>query len=192
MVLNDREIREFLSSKKIIIEPIDMDAQVQPCSVDLRLANLFRVFKRTEKAFIDPASDGSLENCTELIETKDGKPFILHPQEFMLASTIEYLKLPDDVVGRLDGRSSLGRLGIIIHSTAGHVEPGFYGRLTLEVTNIGKMPVALYPGMRVCQISFEKLSSACEKPKNKREGAKYLGSDTPLASKITLDKELKR
>ncbi len=189
MILSDKDIKSYLAEGKLEIEPLtNPEQQIQPSSVDLILSNEFRVFEHTEKAFIDPLKDGGLEEYTRLKKVEDG-PFIIHPGQFVLGSTKERVKIPYDLVGRLEGRSSLGRLGIVVHSTAGYVDPGFYGTLTLEIGNMGNMPVALYPGMRVCQLTLVKMSSEPERTYDKKPDAKYLGQKSPEASKITADKE---
>lgn len=192
MILSDRDIKEYLKNGRISIEPIlEPDVQIQPSSVDLRLGNTFRIFKHSEKAFIDPLDKDSGESITELKHVEDKKAFIVQPNDFILGTTYEYVKVPDDLVARLEGRSSMGRLGIIIHSTAGFIDPGFEGRITLEIGNMGKMPIALYSKMRICQIVFEKLTSKAEIPYGKKEGAKYHGQKIPEESKIREDKEFK-
>lgn len=192
MILSDRDIKRLLERGELVIEPLDPKTQIQPSSVDLRLGNLFRVFKPSEKAFIDPLNDKDLQRYTELIEVEEGKPFILHPFEFVLATTIERVKLPDNLVGRLEGRSSLGRIAVVIHATAGFVDSCFDGHLTLEMSNVGKLPVALYPGQRVCQIVFEKLSSPSERPYGHPEReSKYQHQEGPEPSKIYRDVELR-
>jgi len=193
MILSDKDIKAYLASGRLVIDPIsNPDQQIQPASVDLTLSNEFRVFEHTEKAFIDPLKDGGLEEYTRLKRVDDKGPFIIHPGQFVLGSTREYVKIPYDLVGRLEGRSSLGRLGIVVHSTAGYVDPGFYGTLTLEIGNMGNMPVALYPGMRVCQITLIKMSSEPDRPYDKKPDAKYLGQKSPEASRITRDKEFRK
>ncbi len=190
MILSDRDIRKYLEEGKIIIEPLDPEIQIQPSSVDLRLGNEFKVFRHMEKAFIDPFSD-DVEKYTETIKIKDGEQFILHPGEFVLACTLERIELPDDLVARVEGRSSLGRLALLIHATAGYVDPGFKGQLTLELSNVGKMPIALRPGMRICQISFEKLSSPAEKPYgHPNRDSKYQNQKGATSSRIRFDKEV--
>jgi dCTP deaminase len=184
MIFSDSDIRRALAGKRIVIEPLEADAQVQPASVDLRLSDEFRVFRHSERAFIDPRNNDG--NFTELIRVEDGKPFIVHPGEFVLGSTIENVELPLDIMGRLDGRSSLGRVGLVIHSTAGNVEPGWRGRLTLEISNTGKMPVAIYPGMRICTISFNQMASPSSHAKHSK-GDKYSGQKQPQESKISID-----
>jgi dCTP deaminase len=151
--------------------------------VDLRLGREFRVFKNYRLASIDPKLD--LSNLTEL-ETIDSEPFVLHPGEFVLAVTMERVEIPDDIVGRLDGKSSLGRLGLIVHSTAGFVDPGFKGRLTLELTNIANLPVLLYHEMPVSQISFVRLTTPADKPYGS-DGSKYQGQMGPEPSRYYLN-----
>lgn len=191
LILSDRDIKKLLETGELVIEPLDPDTQIQPSSVDLKLGNLFRIFKPSEKAYIDPLNDKDLEKYTEVIRVEDGRPFILHPFEFVLATTIERVKLPDNLVGRLEGRSSLGRIAVVIHATAGFVDSCFDGHLTLEMSNVGKLPVALYPGQRVCQIVFEKLSSPSERPYGHPDRAsKYQHQEGPEPSRIYTDKEL--
>lgn len=180
-VLSDKDIKKHIQEGNIVIKGMD-EKQIGPSSVDLRLGEKFRVFKHTDVTHIDPREKTDQDHM-ELIE-KIGKPFIIHPGEFVLGTTKEYVKVPYNLVARLDGRSSLGRLGIIIHSTAGSVHPGFEGNLTLEIANISKIPVALWPGSRICQITFDKLSSECETPYNLRQSSKYSGQTEPVASKI--------
>lgn len=181
MILSDKDIREEIRKGAIKIDPCNLDEQLGGVGVDLRLGNQFRTFKMIHKAYID-LSKGS-EVDTDLVEINGDKEFILHPGEFVLGVVVENVELPDDIAGRIDGRSSLGRLGIIVHSTAGHVDPGWKGRLTLEISNIGKLPVALRPGMRFCRLVFEKVSSPVERPYR----GKYAGSVAPTMSKISDD-----
>ena len=141
------------------------------------------MFKHSEVTHVNPR-EGLKEELTELITVPENKPFIIHPNEFVLAITREYVKIPGDLMARLDGRSSLGRLGIIVHSTAGSVDPGFEGKITLEVTNIARVPVQLWPGMKICRLTFETLTSESEMPYNKRKDSKYLGQKGPEVSKI--------
>lgn len=193
MILSDRDIMGLLKSGKLVIDPLDPKTQIQPSSVDLRLGSTFRLFKPSEKAYIDPVNDQDLEKYTEVIEVEDGKPFILHPWEFVLATTMERVKLPNDLVGRLEGRSSLGRIAVVIHATAGFIDSCFDGHLTLEMSNVGKLPVALYPGQRVCQVVFEKLSSPSEKPYGHPDReSKYQHQEGPEPSRICKDEELQR
>ncbi len=188
MILSDRQIVEMLKTGKIVIEPLkDSTEQIGPSSVDLRLGPEFIVFRREKKPYIDPWRDDPVE-FTERVKVAEDEPFIIHPGEFVLASTVEYIKIPADIVARVDGRSSLGRLGIIIHATAGFIDPGFEGNITLEITNINVMPIALYSGMRICQISFEDLSSPAERPYGSRAGSKYHGQRGPMLSRLKWDR----
>ena len=184
VVLSDRDIKAALKSGKIVIEGVSED-QIGPSSVDLTLGKDFRVFKHAEVTHVDPRA-GSVDHLMDRV-TKDEGAFIIHPGEFILATTTESVRIPDDMIARLDGRSSWGRLGIVVHSTAGSVHPGFEGRLTLEMANISKVPVMLWPGSRICQLTFEKLSSPSENPYNKRKGSKYLNQKGPDSSKIVMD-----
>ncbi len=187
-VLSDKDIKRALKEGRIVITPSISEEQINPASVDLKLGNQFRVFKHAEVTHIDPRNlNSSTNEIMKLIEINPETPFIIHPGEFVLGITHEYLKLPDDLVGRLDGKSSWGRLGIVIHSTAGTVDPGFEGKLTLEIANISKVPVCLYPGSKICKVTFDTLTSPSELPYNKRKDAKYLKQQSPEASKIGRD-----
>jgi dCTP deaminase len=183
-VLSDRSIREELDAGRLQIEPWD-EGLLQPASVDLRLGREFRVFRNYRLPYIDPKQE--MPNLTELEVIEDDSQFILHPGEFALAVTVESVAIPDDLVGRLDGKSSLGRLGLIVHSTAGFVDPGFHGRLTLELTNIANLPIALYYRMPVSQISFMRLSTPAEKPYGSSGGSKYQGQSGPEPSRYYLN-----
>jgi dCTP deaminase len=189
-VLADRDIRLELAAGRVRIEPYD-PVDLQPSSVDLHLDRSFRVFRNNRYAFIDvrqPQPD-----LTELLSVDDEEPFILHPGEFVLGQTLEWVELPDDLVARLEGKSSLGRLGLLIHSTAGYVDPGWKGNLTLELSNVANLPIALYFGMRIGQISFFRMSSPVERPYGTRElGSKYQGQSQPTASAFYRDFEAGR
>lgn len=190
MILSDKDIKKYLKEKKISIEPLlDPEIQIQPSSVDLRLGNEFRIFKYSELPFINPRNHEVSKEITELKKISDDSYFVLQPKEFVLGTTLEYVKIPNDLVARLEGRSSMGRLGIIIHSTAGYIDPGYEGTITLEISNLGKIPIALYPKMRVCQLVFEKLTSPCERPYGTRMDSKYQGQKTVVESKISEDIE---
>lgn len=182
MILPDHEIRKYLHEKKIVVEPIDEDVQIQPSGIDLRLGNEFRIFRIISTPFIDTKK--RTDDYTEKIYIKDDEPFILHPGEFVLGSIKEYIKLPSDLMAVVDGRSSLGRLGVVIHSTSASINPGWEGNFVLEITNIGKMPVALYPGQRVAKLAFMKLTSPAEKPYNKRSDVKYNKQEAVRETKI--------
>jgi len=187
MILPDHEIRKLLKEGKLVIEPLDdPETQIQPACVDLRLGSEFRVFKYTSEAFIDSRDP---KEYTQSHVSAEGKPFILHPKEFILGITKESVKIPDNLAAYVDGRSSLGRLGITAHITSGWIDPGFCGKLVLEISNLGKMPVTLYPGMRICKLLLFKLSSPCETPYDKRKGAKYCNQKTVSESKMHSDKD---
>jgi dCTP deaminase len=184
-VLSDRDIRAELETGRVVIRPYDA-TDLQPSSVDLHLDRSFRVFRNTRYPFIDVRS--LQPDLTELLTVEDDEPFILHPGEFVLGQTLEWVELPDDLVARLEGKSSLGRLGLLIHSTAGYVDPGWKGTLTLELSNVANLPIALYFGMRIGQISFFRMSSPVERPYGSPElGSKYQGQSEPTASAFHLD-----
>ena len=180
MVLSDRDIRAEIEAGRIVIDPFTPDA-VQPSSVDLHLDRRFRVFRNSRYPYIDVRTDQP--ELTELVEISGDDPFILHPGEFVLGSTLERVELPNDLVARLEGKSSLGRLGLLIHSTAGYVDPGWEGNLTLELSNVANLPITLYDGMKIGQISFQRLSSPAEVGYgDARIGSKYRGQRDPTAS----------
>jgi dCTP deaminase len=184
-VLSDRSIREELAAGRIGIEPLDESA-IQPASVDLRLDRQFRIFKVTTRPYVDVRE--GLDELTELVTLSGEEPFILQPGAFCLATTLETVTLPDDLVARVDGRSSLGRLGLLVHATAGYVDPGWTGKLTLELSNQSQMPIALYYGMRVSQISFFRLTTPVERPYGTPGlGSKYQGQTGPTPSRIAED-----
>ncbi|MCI0842619.1 MAG: dCTP deaminase, partial [Chloroflexi bacterium] len=175
--------RDELKKGRIVIDPFD-DSAVQPASVDLRLSGSFRVFRGTSKPFIDVRQP--VDDLTELIQISAEEPFVIQPGTFFLGSTLETITLPDDIVGRVDGKSSLGRLGLLVHATAGYVDPGWTGTLTLELSNQSQMPIALYLGMRIAQISFQRLSTAVDRPYGSPElGSKYQGQTGPTPSRIS-------
>ncbi|HET9072456.1 MAG TPA: dCTP deaminase [Acidimicrobiales bacterium] len=181
MILSDRTIREELAAGRIEIDPLD-PADVQPSSVDLRLDRFFRVFRNHHQSVIDVKEPQ--DNLTELVEIEPEGAFVLHPGEFVLGSTAERVRLPDDLVARLEGKSSLGRLGLLIHSTAGFVDAGWDGYLTLELSNVATLPIKLYPGMKIGQISFLLMTSAADRPYGSTSiGSKYQGQRGPTASR---------
>ena len=181
MILSDRSIRDAITSGRIVIDPFDPD-MVQPSSVDLRCERFFRVFENHRYAVIDPKAPQ--DDLTSVIETEDGEPFILHPGEFVLGSTLEIIGLSDDIVARLEGKSSLGRLGLLIHSTAGFIDPGFKGQVTLELSNVANLPIAIYPGMAIGQVSFYELTTAAENPYGSAAlNSKYMNQVGPTASR---------
>jgi dCTP deaminase len=185
VILSDRTIRESIAQGRIVIEPLDESA-VQPSSVDVHVDRYFRVFRNDTTPFIDPKEPQ--EDLTELVEVDDGRAFILHPGEFALGSTLERVTLPDDLVARLEGKSSLGRLGLLIHSTAGVVDAGWDGHLTLELSNVATLPIAIYPGMRIGQLSFLTMTSPAEHPYGSTStGSKYQGQRGPTPSRYYLN-----
>ena len=189
MVLSDRDIKKYIKEKRIVIKPSpNFDVQLGSNSIDLRLGKTFRIFDHNKYAYIDPFKKNIGDEITREVYKKKNEPFIIQPGEFVLGTTIEYVEIPDDLVGTLEGRSSIGRLGVIVHSTAGSIECGFHGNITLELANLGKMPVALYPEMRICSLAFMQLSSPAEVPYYKKKGAKYSGQTGPDESKIDLEK----
>jgi dCTP deaminase len=185
VILSDVTIREELAAGRIVIDPLGNGA-VQPSSVDLHVDRYFRVFRNDTTPYIDPKK--RQEDLTELVEVADESAFILHPGEFVLGSTLERVALPDDLVARLEGKSSLGRLGLLIHSTAGFVDAGWDGHLTLELSNVANLPIALYPGMKIGQISFLKMTTAAEHPYGSdATGSKYQGQRGPTPSRYYLN-----
>ena len=189
-VLSDRDIRAELEAGRIKIDPYD-PADLQPSSVDLHLDRSFRVFRNNRYAYIDVRAPQP--DLTEMLQIADDEPFILHPGEFVLGQILEWVELPDDLVSRLEGKSSLGRLGLLIHSTAGYVDPGWKGNLTLELSNVANLPIALYFGMRIGQISFFRMSSPVDRPYgSKGLGSKYQGQSEPTASAFHEDFEAGR
>ena len=182
MVLSDRTIRRLLDEGRIGIEPYD-ESLLQPSSLDVRVDRFFRVFRNSRYPYIDVKEP--MEDLTELVEVADeDQPFILHPGEFVLGSTLERVTLPDDLVARLEGKSSLGRLGLLIHSTAGFIDPGWDGHVTLELSNVANLPITLYVGMRIGQLSFVQLSEPAETPYGADAiGSKYQGQEGPTPSR---------
>ena len=181
MILSDRSLREEIAAGRIVIDPFD-DSCVQPSSIDLHLDHRFLVFRNHTMAHIDVRTD--LSALTEQVEVSDDEPFILHPGEFVLGSTSERVAVPDDLVARLEGKSSLGRLGLLIHSTAGYVDAGWDGQLTLEFSNVANLPITLYPGMKIGQISFMRMTTAADRPYGSSGlGSKYRGQDGPRPSR---------
>lgn len=192
MVLSDRTIKEQMTAGRIIIRPFD-PKDVQPASVDLHLDRRVLVFRNNKDPYIDLRKP--MLELTEPMDIADDRPFILHPGEFVLGSTLEHIEVPHDIVARLEGKSSLGRIGLLIHSTAGYVDPGWKGHLTLELTNVSRLPVTLYYGMRIGQISFLTLTTPVDRPYGSKElGSRYQGQTDPTASRAHLDfdKHLKK
>ena len=185
MVLNDGEIQAAIEEGRIIIDPLNM-TDIQPASVDIHLSNKILVFRNSRRPYIDVRQDVS--DLTEMVDILDASPFILHPGEFVLGSTVEDIGLPNDLVARLEGKSSLGRIGLLIHSTAGYVDPGWRGRLTLELSNVNNLPITLYNGMPIGQISFTRLSAPAHRPYGSaRLGSKYQGQTEPTPSRAHRD-----
>ena len=181
MLLSDRDIRKEVEAGRVVLDPYDPE-MVQPSSVDVRIDRFFRLFDNHKYPVIDPACDQP--DLTRLVEVDPNDPFVLHPGEFVLASTYELVTLPDDVAARLEGKSSLGRLGLLTHSTAGFIDPGFSGHVTLELSNVATLPIKLWPGMKIGQLCFFRLSSAAEHPYGDAvHGSRYQGQRGPTASR---------
>jgi len=185
MIFSDRSIRDAIAAGRILIDPYEPD-NVQPSSIDLRCDRTFRVFENHRYPVIDPKAPQ--DDLTSVVEASEEDPFILHPGEFVLGTTLETVGLSDDVVARLEGKSSLGRLGLLIHSTAGFIDPGFKGQVTLELSNVANLPISIYPGMKIGQISFYQMTTAADTPYGSPElGSKYQGQIGPTASRIHTD-----
>ncbi|GAA1338246.1 dCTP deaminase [Saccharothrix algeriensis] len=185
MLLSDRDLRKEVDSGRLVLEPFD-DVLVQPSSIDVRLDRFFRVFNNTRYTHIDPSIQQ--DDLTSLVETPDDEPFVLHPGEFVLGSTFELVTLPDDLAGRLEGKSSLGRLGLLTHSTAGFIDPGFSGHITLELSNVANLPITLWPGMKIGQLCLFRLSSSAEFPYGSAQaGSRYQGQRGPTPSRAYLN-----
>jgi dCTP deaminase len=185
VILSDRDIKQAIADGKITVEPRDgLERRIGPDGIDFRLGHTFLVFERNKQAYIDLRRAETLKGTTRQIDIKTGDPFIIHPNELVLATTLERLSLSDDLLGRLEGRSSLGRLGIIVHSTASIFHPGWDGTATMELGNLGVMPIALYPRMRICSFTFERMTSRVERPYGSSGSSKYQGQSGPLSSGI--------
>jgi dCTP deaminase len=185
VLLSDQDLRKEVESGRLVLDPFDVE-MVQPSSIDVRLDRFFRVFNNTRYTHIDPAQQQ--DDLTSLVETPDNEPFVLHPGEFVLGSTYEMVTLPDDLAGRLEGKSSLGRLGLLTHSTAGFIDPGFSGHITLELSNVANLPITLHPGMKIGQLCLFKLSSPAEHPYgSKQAGSRYQGQRGPTPSRAYLN-----
>ena len=181
VILSDRSIREAIAAGRIVIEPLD-ERLIQPSSIDVRISNLFRVFRNHTAGFIDVKQD--MRFLTELVEVPEDGVFMLHPGEFVLGSTLERIAVPDDLVGRVEGKSSLGRLGLLIHSTAGFIDAGFDGHITLELANVASLPITLYPGMKIGQVSFMQMTTPADRPYGQgAAGSKYHGQRGPTPSR---------
>ncbi len=185
MVLSDRTIKQMLEEGRIVVDPLGENC-IQPASIDVHLDRQLLVFRNSRRPYIDVRED--MNDLTEMVTIDDDRPFMLHPGEFVLGSTLEHIELPDDLVARLEGKSSLGRVGLLIHSTAGYVDPGWKGHLTLELSNVANLPITLYRGMKIGQISYARLSSAADRPYGTPGlGSKYQGQLQPTASKVYED-----
>ncbi|WP_034275627.1 dCTP deaminase [Haloechinothrix halophila] len=181
MLLSDRDLRKEIEAGRLELDPFDVE-MVQPSSIDVRLDRFFRVFDNTKYTHIDPSLQQ--DELTSLVEQTGDDPFVLHPGEFVLGSTFEMVTLPDDLAGRLEGKSSLGRLGLLTHSTAGFIDPGFNGHITLELSNVANLPITLWPGMKIGQLCLFRLSSAAEFPYGtKQAGSRYQGQRGPTPSR---------
>jgi dCTP deaminase len=189
MILSDADLKKRLERGDIVVEPLeDPQLQIQPASIDLRLADTFIVYRLPDQAFIDPRDPATVQKYTDTVRVEAGNAFILHPGEFALGSTIERVKVPADLVARVEGRSSIGRLAVVVHATAGFIDPGFDGRITLELSNLGRLAVKLYPGMRISQVVFHQMSSPAERPYGPKRGSKYWGQEGAVTSRIGSDK----
>ena len=185
MLLSDRDIKSEIDKKRVVLEPCDLN-MIQPSSVDVRLDRLFRTFENHKYAHIDPAENQP--DLTREVGVASNEAFILHPGEFVLGSTYEVITLPDDIAGRLEGKSSLGRLGLLTHSTAGFIDPGFSGHVTLELSNVATLPIKLWPGMKIGQLALFRLSSPAEHPYGSAVyGSRYKGQRGPTPSKAYLN-----
>ncbi len=192
MILSDRDIRAAIASGRVRItspKGIHPEQHIHASSMDLHLGHIFKVYEHSKFAVLDPKNPESFRNNMRTITIEGADPFMVQPGEFALGVTQESITVPDDLVVRVEGRSSLGRLGIIVHSTAGFVDPGFSGTITLEISNLNRLPVALYPGMRICQIAFVKMTSPAETPYDKKPWSKYQGQVLPEESKLSHDPE---
>jgi dCTP deaminase len=190
MILSDADILERLDDGDLVIEPLsDPELQVQPASVDLRLGREFLEFQRTNISSIHPNSEEEVSEYVDETVVEEGDEFILHPGDFVLGTTVERVEIPPDLIAHVEGRSSLGRLAIVVHATAGLADPGYKGQITLELSNLGTAPVALSPGMRISQLTFTELKTPAERPYGADRGSKYQGQSGPQASKIQGDHE---
>lgn len=190
MVLSDKDIKRALKEKRIVITPTpNLKEQLGSCSMDLRLGNVFRIFEYSKNAYIDPSKKDYSNEITREVTIKNGEKFIIQPGDFVLAVTLERVRIASDLMGRLEGRSSLGRLGLVVHSTASIFDPGWDGKPVLELGNLGRMAISLTCDMRICAMTFEELSSAADVPYVKKKEAKYVFQDGPDESKIHKDKK---
>jgi dCTP deaminase len=187
MILSDADLRARLARGDLKVGPLQDEAlQIQPASIDVRLADEFLIYQSSEVACLDPRDPETLSRASKRIRVPDGNAFILHPGEFALGSTMERVSIPPDLVATVDGRSSIGRLAVVVHATAGFIDPGFEGQITLELSNIGRIPVKLYPGMRVAQLVFHELRSPAQNPYGHERGSSYQGQSGPQISRIRM------
>lgn len=190
MILSDRDIKKALADGRIKVTPEpDLSAQLGSCSLDLRLGNEVKIFRRAKISTIDLREMPDPDTIMENVRISEEEPLVLQPHDLVLATTMEWLEIADDLLGRIEGRSSLGRLGVIVHGTASVFDPGWRGKPVMELGNLGIVPVTLYPGMRVCAFTFEEVSSKVETPYYLKKGNKYAGQEKPLASKFGDDKK---
>jgi len=193
MILSDKDIKDHIAKGIIKITPApNFEEQLGPCSLDLHLGNSFKTFKPSRYPYLDLKRNTNFEDLMETIDVTDGSPFVIQPHEFVLAITQEEIILPAHIMGRLDGRSSLGRLGLVVHSTAGRFDPGWQGKAVMEFGNMGIMPIILYPGMRIAAMTFETLSSESEIPYLRQKDHKYAGQQKATASKISEEPDIKK
>ena len=189
MILSDRDIRARIAQGDLQVGPLTDEAlQIQPASVDLRLGSEFLVYRAARVSCLDPREPNSIADAMDRVTIAPDEPFVLHPGEFALGSTEERVRIPNDLVGVVDGRSSIGRLAVVVHATAGFIDPGFEGQITLELSNIGSIPVKLYAGMRVAQIVLHQMTSAAEQPYGSARGSQYQAQSGPQPSRIRLDR----
>ncbi len=190
MILSDADILRRLEDGDLVVEPLDdPDIQIQPASVDLRLGREFLEFQHANIPCIHPNAEQEVDEYVELTEVEEGGEYILHPGDFVLGTTHERVEIPDDLIAHVEGRSSLGRLAIVVHATAGLADPGYKGQITLELSNLGTAPVALTPGMRISQLTFTELKTPADRPYGAERGSKYQDQSGPQASKIQGDRE---
>jgi dCTP deaminase len=190
MILSDGDIRRRLTDGELVVEPLDdPELQIQPASIDLRLGREFLEFRRTNIPCIHPNSEQEVDEYVDETYVEEGDDFILHPGDFVLGTTKERVEIPPDLIAHVEGRSSLGRLAVVVHATAGLCDPGYEGQITLELSNLGTAPVALTPEMRISQLTFTELKNPAERPYGAERGSKYQGQKGPQASRIQSDEE---
>lgn len=190
MILSDKDIRKRLENGNLEVEPLENpELQIQPASIDLRLGNEFLEFNRTNIPSIHPNNQNEVEEYTDRVTIENGDDYVMHPGDFVLGTTAERVSIPNDLIAHVEGRSSIGRLAVVVHATAGLCDPGYEGEITLELSNLGVTPVVLTPGMRISQLTFEVLSSPAERPYGEDRGSKYQGQRGPQASRIQSDHE---